>query len=188
MIVVNVHQRELPVPRARAGALIDTLASPADRLWPHRSWPRMTLDRPLAVGAAGGHGPIGYVVESHEPGRRVVFRFTRPRGFDGTHRLEALDLSQAGGVSGAGDVPRVDEPRSVLRHTLEMDARGPARLTWPLLFRPLHDALIEDALATAEAALGLPPDVRGWSPWVRALRRVLSRGRARPQEIRGGSF
>ncbi len=179
MTVVNVHERELPLTRTRAGALIDTLASPADRLWPHRSWPRMVLDRPLAVGAAGGHGPIGYVVEAHEPGRRVVFRFTRPRGFDGTHRFDALDAPAA---------PDPGERRSILRHTLEMEARGPARLTWPLVFRPLHDALIEDALATAEAALGLPPHVRGWSPWVRALRRALSRGRARPQEIRVEPF
>jgi hypothetical protein len=51
-------------------------------------------------------------------------------------------------------------------------------LLWPVAIRWLHDALIEDALDNAErsstGAVGRP---RHWSPWVRVLRRRLSRGR-----------
>jgi hypothetical protein len=45
----------------------------------------MRFDRPLAVGAIGGHGPIRYVVEAYDPGAMIRFRFTRPAGFDGVH-------------------------------------------------------------------------------------------------------
>jgi hypothetical protein len=56
---------------------------------------------------------------------------------------------------------------------------GPARLSWPLVFRPLHDALLEDALDNAErqvtGRLQLPAR---WSPYVRALRRILAVARS----------
>ncbi|MDQ3135435.1 MAG: hypothetical protein M3Q76_11655, partial [Acidobacteriota bacterium] len=65
----NVHERILQSPFAAAGELIDKLASRDDLLWPRERWPAMKLDRPLGVGAKGGHGPIRYVVEAYEPGR-----------------------------------------------------------------------------------------------------------------------
>lgn len=105
--------------------------------------------------------------EAFSPGREVTFRFTGPRGFDGFHRLEVLP-------SGEG--------RAVLRHTIDMNTRGPALLTWPLVFRPLHDALLEDALALAQDNLGAMPEVRPWSGWVRFLRWALSSGKARGQQ------
>ncbi|MBD0327624.1 MAG: hypothetical protein ICV68_14400, partial [Pyrinomonadaceae bacterium] len=113
---------------------------------------------PLAVGTSGGHGPIRYMVEAYEPGRRIRFRFTAPRGFVGVHGFEAEEI--------AVGVVRV-------RHVLEMRLEGWARLTWPLAFRWLHDALIEDALDCAEAfsaSQGLKQ--RRWSLWVRLLRRL----------------
>lgn len=166
MKFVNVHQRLLPASPARVGALIDTLASPADVLWPRQHWPRMVLDGPLAVGAAGGHGPIGYVVQAYEPGHSIRFRFTAPRGLHGWHTLEVLDATAA---------------HCVLEHRIEITTTGLARLSWPLVFQPLHDALIEDALANAERALGLVPRVVRWSPWVRVLRSLLGpRGKKSP--------
>jgi len=120
------------------------------------------FDRPLAVGATGGHGPIRYSVEDYRHGVHVRFRFHAPRGFDGTH---------------AYDVEPVDATHATLTHSLVMQAHGRARLTWPLIFRPLHDALIEDSLAKAERALGLPPAATPWSPRVRLLRSLLTRGR-----------
>jgi hypothetical protein len=162
--VVNVHQRLLHAAPERVGALIDTLASPADRLWPHGTWPRLRLDGPLAVGAAGGHGPIRYQVSDYVPGQLVRFRFTAPRGFDGWHQLEVLDATAA---------------HCVLEHRIEMRLRGFALLSWPLMVRPLHDALLEDALTQAEAALGLPLHERPWSPVVRAWRALLAPGAAR---------
>lgn len=155
-MIRNVHERLISAPLTAAGELIDKLASRDDLLWPRERWPAMKFDRPLGVGARGGHGPIRYVVEAYVPGRRIRFRFTAPRGFVGTHGLDLAEI--APGVSR-------------LRHVLEMRAEGWARVSWPLMFRWLHDALIEDALDRAEAfgemAAG---ERRGWSPPVRALR------------------
>lgn len=162
--MINVHHRTLDtVTPAQAGALLDTLASDNDLLWPHQSWPPMKLHEPLGVGAIGGHGPVRYVVEAYTPGASVRFRFLAPRGFVGFHTYEVAQDSGA----------------VILRHVLEMRAQGPALVTWPLFFRPLHDALIEDSLARAEAVLGLPAKVQPWSVWVRMLRWIASRGRAR---------
>ena len=71
--------------------LVSSVVPADDRLWPKR-WPPMKLDGPLAVGAAGGHGPIGYRVESYTPGVELAFRFTAPEGFDGTHRFEVSPI------------------------------------------------------------------------------------------------
>ena len=172
MKVLNIHERELPVSAERAGALIDSLSSRDDALWPGQSWPRMQFDRPLTVGAVGGHGPIRYVVEAYTAGKMVRFRFTSPRGFDGYHAFEIVSTSARG---------------SVLRHTLEMTAHGRAVVSWPVVFRALHDALVEDSLAVAQASLGQSPRVQPWSARVRLLRWVVSRGRARPQMILGAS-
>ena len=160
MKVVNVHQRLLQARPEQVGALINTLASPQDRLWPRMHWPRMVLDAPLGAGAAGGHGPIRYVVEAFEPGHSVRFRFTSPRGFDGWHALEVLDATTV---------------HCVLEHRIEMNVTGLARLAWPLVFRPLHDALVEDALANAQRSLGLVPHAPPWPNRVRLLRALARR-------------
>lgn len=162
-LILNVHRRKLDALPGQVGSLLDSLSSAEDVLWPRRLWPRMVFDRPLQVGAVGGHGPIRYSVESYVPGRSVQFRFTGPRGFDGFHGFDVVGT----------------QPPVVLRHTLEMTTRGPARITWPLIFRPLHDALIEDALDQAQTSLGLSPPPRRWSAWVRLLRWAISRGRGR---------
>jgi hypothetical protein len=165
MKVHNVHERTFPATEL-VGALIDSLASEEDALWPIESWPRMVFDRPLVAGAAGGHGPIRYFVEAYSPGESITFRFTGPTGFNGWHGYEIVPMGPEG---------------VALRHTLEMTTSGLATLSWPLVFRPLHDALIEDSLARAQASLGHPPSVRPWSPWVKFLRGAVSRGRARQQ-------
>lgn len=158
MNIVNVHQRLMHASPARVGALIDSLASPQDGLWP-RGWPRMAFDRALAVGAVGGHGPIRYVVESYQPGQSIRFRFTAPRGFDGWHGFEVLDATAA---------------HCVLEHRIEMRARGIGVLTWALAIRWLHDACVEDALSRGQEALGLPPRPTPWPPYVRLLRWLMA--------------
>jgi hypothetical protein len=45
----------------------------------------------------------------------------------------------------------------------------------------MHDALMEDCLATAQVSLGLAPIIQAWSPWVRILRWLVSGGKARSQ-------
>ena len=168
MKVVNVHQRLLHAKPEQVGALIDAMASPSDQLWPSDAWPRMRLDRPLGVGAVGGHGPIRYKVETYAPGQSLRFRFTGPKGFNGWHSLDVLEATTA---------------HCVLEHRIEMTLHGAARLSWPLLYRPMHDALIEDALAAAQLALGNRSRVVPWSLWVRLLGRALtgSKGASSPR-------
>ena len=156
----NVHERTLLADASRVGDLLDSLGSSQDRLWPRDCWPSMRFDRPLQVGAIGGHGPIRYVVEGYNPGCAVWFRFTRPTGFKGGHRFD-LESTVTGGTR--------------LRHMLAMDLRGAARVSWPLIFRPLHDALLEDLLDRAAVAVGEPPAGQAWSLWVRILRAMLRR-------------
>lgn len=166
MIVRNVHERRFHASVEEVGALLDSLASSGDRLWPRDAWPAVRFNRPLAPGASGGHGPIRYTVEVYQPGRSIRFRFTQPEGFDGTHGFEV-------GVESDGT--------TVLRHELVMRTFGKARFTWPVVFRPLHDALIEDALDNAAAALGERSVPRHWTLHVRVLRRIIQRV---PQRIR----
>lgn len=160
MHVRNVHERSFRSSPQQAARLLDQLSSPHDVVWPSQHWPRMRLDQPLGVGASGGHGPIRYCVVAYEPGKKVTFRFISPRGFVGTHWFEILDQ----GASGI-----------TLRHTIDMSLAGLALLSWPIVIRPLHDALVEDALTNAQVALGEQPTPKNWSPWVRLLRRLIGR-------------
>jgi hypothetical protein len=165
MKIVNIHERALEADPKRIGALLDSLASTGDRLWPKLMWPRMAFDRPLGVGANGGHGPIRYVVEKYTPGQSIQFRFTGPKGLDGFHGYEII----------AGP-----EKSVVLRHTIRMNTHGMAIVSWPLVYQPMHDALIEDSFTTAQVSLGLSPTVKPWSAWVKILRWILSGGKTRP--------
>jgi hypothetical protein len=124
----------------------------------------MRFDRPLQVGAIGGHGPIRYTVESYVPGQAVSFRFTSPPGFNGTHSL-LVGLAPSG---------------SRISHDLRMHTTGSGTLSWLLVFRPLHDALLEDALHRAALASGVQEPPPTWSLWVRVLR-VLLRSRRAPR-------
>lgn len=157
MPTLNIHSRDLPVPCDAAGALIDALATHDDRMWPSGQWPPIRLDRPLGVGAVGGHGPIRYVVVDHQPGRWARFRFTRPRGFDGFHEFT---------------VEPVDATHVRLTHLTAMRPRRSARLSWPLVYRPLHDALLEDALDNATYALTGKAHRTRWSMQARLLHRL----------------
>lgn len=166
-MIVNSHERTLSASVDEVGKLMASLSSYEDRLWPKQWWPAMKFDRPLRKGAVGGHGPIRYTVETYMPDQNIIFRFDAPRGFHGTH---------------AYYIEPVDESRTRLRHVLEMRITGPALLSWPLIYRPLHDALIEDSLNVAEANLREKPPIHTqWSWYVRLLRWLLSRRRARQQ-------
>ncbi len=134
---------------------MSTLSSDQDLVWPNRYWPRMKLDKGLVLGARGGHGPIGYFVQALEEGKRVRFEFTRPRGFYGYHEFE---------------VNAIDEHTTVVRHNLIMDAKGLAVLSWTLIYRPLHDALVEDALDKIDHHFSQEKKKTEWSVWVKILR------------------
>ena len=154
MNIRNVHERTLSCSAEECGALIDSLASADDRLWPADRWPAMRFDGGLVPGARGGHGPIGYEVAALIPGREARFTFTG-RGVTGQHWLE-LDTTGT---------------RPVLRHVLQARTCGRVTVSWKLAIRWLHDALLEDALDRAQ---GLPP--RLLPPHVRLLRALLRAG------------
>jgi hypothetical protein len=167
--VLNVHERVFPARPEDVGALLDSLAGPDDQVWPGGQWPALHLDRGLAVGSHGGHGPVRYTVAAYVPGQWVRFEFSAPRGFHGFHEFT---------------VHPARDGHAALRHTLSMRARGAARLTWPMMFRWTHDALIEDGLDGVERTLtGTVAHPARWSARVRFLRlirRVASGSRQKP--------
>ena len=129
MRIRSVHSRDLDAPPAAVGHLLAARSAViTDGLWPSERWPGIPVrfDRPLAIGARGGHGLIRYSVEGYEPDRLLRFRFEPGQGIDGLHRFDIED-------PGAG--------RSRLVHTLEVDMSGATRLASPVL-RRMHDALI----------------------------------------------
>jgi hypothetical protein len=155
MNIANDHARDYPGAAARLPALLDAFADPARTIWPSPPWPALRLDRGLAVGSRGGHGPIRYAVCEYEPGRRVRFAFDPALGFVGWHELV---------VDGAS-----------LAHRMRFAARGVALAKWALVIRPLHDALIEDLFDRAAAALGQSPVQAPWTWRVRFGRALLAR-------------
>jgi len=160
-MISNVHERVVDAGEDAIGPLVDSLSSKDDRLWPKRRWPALRLDRGLEIGSDGGHGPVRYEVARYEPGRLVVFAFTPKFPIEGGHRFEILPT--AGG-------------KTLLRHTLEGHPKSWLRLGWPLCFRWLHDALIEDAFDRAEAELaGVEWQPRRLPIHVRALRSLAKR-------------
>jgi hypothetical protein len=162
MRIRSAHSRDLEAPPAAVGHLLARLGSDRDALWPSERWPGIPVryDRPLAVGARGGHGLIRYWGEGYEPGHSLRFRFEAGQGIDGFHRFDVEDL-------GAG--------RSRLLHTLKVDVSGTTRLVSPVL-RRMHDALIEDLLDRAEAATsGSSPGAVPLPAWMRVLNAVEAR-------------
>ncbi|MGP9502121.1 hypothetical protein ACT3TS_07885 [Specibacter sp. AOP5-B1-6] len=169
-MIHNRHEREIAANVVEVGMLIDSLAGKNDRLWPRSQWPAMRLDATLGVGAAGGHGPVRYFVTHYEPGRRVEFQFTKPAGFNGRHAFTVVGQS---------------ENSTMLRHELSMSPSGTAVFTWPLFFRPLHDALIEESLDLAENECSSSPGrTHHRSPWTKILRAAMSAGMSGKGKVR----
>ena len=161
-MIRNVHERVINAPLEPLGVLLDGLGQKNDRLWPSRYWPPMVLDRPLAPGADGGHGPIRYHVSEYEPGRRVRFTFHPRTGIIGAHEL-SLDA--------------VDEKRTRIRHVLIGRTSGTMRGKFPVMVGPLHDAVVEDLFDNAEReTTGTVVRPAKWSPRVRVLRRLAGGG------------
>lgn len=149
----NIHEREIDAPAETVGGLLDQLGGAGDRVWPSPAWVPMRLDRPLGVGADGGHGPVRYHVSAYEPGRRVRFEFHPRTGLVGFHEFTVDQLG-------------VDRCR--VRHVLEARPHGVMRVALPLAVRSMHDAVLEDALDNLElAATGSLRSRSVWSPWAR---------------------
>lgn len=162
--VRNVHARALPAPADRVGVLLDRISAADDPLFPSPAWAPLLLDRPLAVGSAGGHGPVRHSVAEYEPGRRIRFAFDPPG--NGFHELSVEPL-------GPG--------RCLLRHVLEQDMRGTERLAWRCAVRAVHGTVVEELFDNAESAVtGTPVRRTRRSRYVRLLQRLA---RDRPAAI-----
>ena len=159
-MVLNVHSRQYMASVEKLGACLETLSDAQDALWPCENWPPMVLSDGLNIGSSGGHGPVRYRVEAHEPLRMVRFRFTGPPGWDGVHSFQ-IEATESGGAK--------------LTHVIDMKVSIAARLSWVFVFRPMHDALLEDALEKVAQALD-PTALQNprHSAWVRFLRRALA--------------
>ena len=161
-MIRNVHERVINAPLESLGVLLDALGQKGDRLWPSRYWPPMVLDRPLALGADGGHDDIHYYVSEYEPGQRVRFTFHPRTGIIGAHEL-SLDA--------------LDEERTRICHVLIGRTSGAMRVMFPVMVEPLHDAVVEDLFDNAEReTTGSVARPATWGPRVRLLRRLAGGG------------
>jgi hypothetical protein len=167
MKIWNAHERKLDTTPEKVGAILDTLSSKYDRLWPGDRWPPQRFDAPLGVGARGGHGPIRYAVSAYVPGRIVEYRFDGTgltAKWDGRHLFEVI--------------PR--KSHVILRHTIDATCDPRAWLTWFFMIRPMHNALIEDGLDRTESGLGIGPKRPArWGVWVKLMRRMVAKKAAR---------
>lgn len=157
MRVHNVHRRIINQSRAKLLELFSTLATGTDLVWPGEKWPPMRFKHGITEGAYGGHGPIRYQVTLYES-TAVEFRFLRPKGFNGIHKLEIIPL---------------DDYRVEIKHTIEMTTKGMGTFIWVIAIRWLHDALIEDAFDKVENQFGPAIKSTEWNTWVKALRKML---------------
>lgn len=162
-MIRNVHERVINAPIDRLGPLLDGLGQKNDCLWPSKYWSPMILDRPLSLGANGGHGGIRYHVVEYQPGTRVRFSFNPETGIKGIHEL-SLDALPDG--------------RCRIRHVLIGRTHGLMRLVFKLAVEPLHNAVIEDLFDSAEReTTGKLAHPVKWSLLVRLLRWIFREGK-----------
>ena len=166
MKVKNKHKRTIPLSKDLVGKLLDSLASEQDKLWPSENWPRMYLDKGLALGSDGGHKPIKYEVIDYLPGEFIKFKFKAPKGFNGFHYFRVKEVSAS---------------HTEIEHVIEMKVKGKGVLTWYLAILHLHNALIRDLMAKAQASLELEPDIINWNLWVKILRWSMGGGKSSRQ-------
>lgn len=173
MKVYNVHERRLNASPEVVGELIDNLAGPNERLWPAGPWKAMELDPDLRPGACGGHGPVRYRVAEYIPKRRAAFEFEDhglTAGFDGWHFFEVAPRRE--GV--------------VLRHVIDVECTFKEWVKWLLTVRPMHNALLEDALDLAQREVeGAVPKPARWGLWVRCIRWMIARTEQKEQQQPG---
>lgn len=163
--VRNVHARTVDVSASILHEWVSTLGTKDDMLWPAEQWFPMRLDRPVAAGGRGGHGPVRYRCSEHTP-QRTEFAFESVLGshrWDGTHTFWIDDRGSS----------------SQLSHELTVTLPLRDRFSWAVLVGPLHDAVLEDLLYLAQSRSGISTEAPRWSLWVRLLRRLFPGVRSR---------
>lgn len=155
--ISNVHRRPYSDIDA-AWELALKVADPGSGVWPGDGWDPMLLDRGIAVGSAGGHGAVRYVVSEVEDSRfRFVFTMSQVEGFH-EFRREGDELVH------------------------ELVIRRASRLLLLVLI-PLHDAVLEELLDDVEDLLAgrSVPRPRHRTRWVRMLRALFPDERNKPR-------
>lgn len=165
MRVVNSHKRVINQPIDTVSELFNTLTTPEDKIWPSNNWPAIRFKKGLEVGNKGGHGLIKYTVVAFEAGHHVKFKFTKPRGFNGTHEITLKPVSQ-----------HVSE----IQHHIKMNTDFRASLLWIFVIRWLHDALIEEAFDNMEDYYSSVRRQPTYHPWVNLLRKYYKRKKIKP--------
>ncbi len=155
----NCHARWIDASPAQIAELFRGLAGPHDPFWPERNTEPMRFDRPIGVGATGGHGPVRYHVTEFDPPRIARFEFLPGTGIVGEHRFEAEPYGDG----------------MILRHVLAGQLEGPMRLLWAPVVRWLHDETIQDAFDRAERATTGTTSPRLPPRWTRLLLRLAPR-------------
>ncbi len=156
--MLNIHRRKINQPKVEVVNILRTLSTEDDLIWPKKHWPRIKFNDGMQVGAAGGHGPIRYSIEKCNLEGLVLFRFSKPLGFNGIHKFE---------------IEAVDEYETMVTHTIDIHTEGKGTLQWLFAVKPLHNALIEDLLDNIENHFSETKKSTQWSPWVKLLRRQI---------------
>ena len=159
MKVINIHQRVINQPKDKISELLGTLSSKNDMMFPTEKWPRMKLNEGLKEGSKGGHGPIRYDVQKYSEGTFIQFKFTKPIGFQGIHRF---------------DITALDNNKTEIKHTIEMETSGTGTAIWLFAVRWLHDALLEDSFDKVENHFLAEKKKTKWNIWVKILRTALN--------------
>ncbi|WP_299256167.1 hypothetical protein [uncultured Aquimarina sp.] len=160
MKVLNIHKRTLTQPKNIVVEILKTLSTENDKVWPKEKWPEMKFKGGIKVGAKGGHGPIRYSVEKYNPNEIIQFKFNKPYGFIGIHKFEIKEL---------------DENKTEIKHTIDMNAKGKGILIWTFAIRSLHNALIEDGFDKIENNLSGSQKITEWNFWTKFLRKQISK-------------
>ena len=135
MEVINIHKRVISQPKVKISELFRTLATKNDEVLATNKWSPMIFKEGLKEDSKGGHGPIRYTVQKYTPDEFIEFKFTKPKGFNGTHRFEVIELGKN---------------KTEIKHTIEMNTSGMGILIWSIAIRWLHDAFMEDSFDKVE--------------------------------------
>ena len=160
MRVLNSHKRIINQPKEKVSKLFKTLATSDDLVWPFENWPAIRFTEGLQVGSKGGHGRIRYTIVEFIEGEHIMFNFSKPEGFIGTHELK---------------IDAIHKNKTEISHVIKASTTLKATFLWIFVIRWLHDALIEDAFDKVENYYLSDKKVTKYNFWVKLLRGVYKR-------------
>ena len=160
MRVINIHKRTINQPKENVSKLFKTLATSGDLVWPYENWPAIRFRDGLQVASKGGHGRIRYTIIEFIAGENIMFQFSKPEGFVGTHELR---------------IEEINKTKTQISHKIKVNTSFKATLLWVFVIRWLHDALIEDAFDKVENYFLTEKKETKHNNWVKLLREVYKK-------------